>query len=96
MTEVAASEGYELLKEPVFEGVLPVSYPEGKVTAEPEEIIDGTAYFYNPEFTVTNNHSYSMPMTGGRNLPLIPLGLVLICFSMGPIILYLKKRRATT
>ncbi len=96
VTEVKAPEGYELLKEPVFEGVLPVSYPEGKVTAEPEEIIDGTAYFYNPEFTVTNNHSYTMPMTGGRNLPLIPLGLVLICFSMGPIILYIKKRRTTT
>ena len=96
LTEVQAPEGYELLKEPVFEGALPVSYPEGKVTAEPEEIIDGTAYFYNPEFTVTNNHSYTMPMTGGRNLPLIPLGLVLICFSMGPIILYLKKRRTTT
>ena len=56
LTEVKAPEGYELLKEPVFEGVLPVSYPEGKVTAEPEEVIDGTAYFYDPTFTVQNNH----------------------------------------
>lgn len=93
LTEVAAPEGYELLKEPVFEGVLPVSYPEGKVTAEPEEIIDGTAYFYNPTFTVQNNHIYTLPMTGGRNLPLAPLGIFMILLAVGMIATYRMKRR---
>ena len=96
LTEVKAPEGYELLKEPVFEGVLPVSYPEEKVTAEPEEILDGTAYFYTPIFTVTNGHVYEMPMTGGRNLPLKPLGIMLIMLGIVPIVLYFKNRRAFT
>ena len=95
LTEVKAPEGYELLKEPVFEGLLPVSYDTDKVSAEPEETIAGIAYFYNPTFTVTNGHIYEMPMTGGRNLPLVPMGLALICLSVGPIILYIKKRRTT-
>ncbi len=93
LTEVKAPEGYELLAEPVFEGVLPVSYNAEKVSAEPEEIIGGTAYFYNPTFTVTNGHVYEMPMTGGRNLPLTPIGAVMILLSTFPIILYFTKRR---
>ena len=93
LTEVKAPEGYELLKEPVFKGVLPVSYDAEKVSAEPEEIIGGTAYFYNPTFTVTNGHVYEMPMTGGRNLPLTPLGAVMILLAMTPIIFYFKNRR---
>ena len=93
LTEVAAPEGYELLKEPVFEGVLPVSYPEDKVTAEPEETIDGTAYFYNPTFTVQNNHIYTLPMTGGRGLPLVPVGIAMLCLVMGIVATYRMKRR---
>lgn len=93
LTEVKAPEGYELLKEPVFEGVLPVSYPEDKVAAEPEEVIDGRAYFYNPTYSVQNNHIYALPMTGGKNLPLMPLGIVMILLAVVPIILYFKKRR---
>lgn len=93
LTEVKAPEGYEFLAEPVFEGVLPVSYNAEKVSAEPEEIIGGTAYFYNPTFTVTNGHVYEMPMTGGRNLPLTPIGAVMILLSTFPIILYFTKRR---
>ena len=83
LTEVKAPDGYELLKEPVFEGVLPVNYPEGKVAIEPEEIINGTAYFYNLTFTVTNGHVYEMPMTGSGRLPFVPLGLCLLAFGLG-------------
>lgn len=78
LTEVAAPEGYELLKEPVFEGVLPVRYPDGEVSMEPEEILDGMAYFYNLPITVQNGHIYTLPMTGGRGFPWIPLGLIVL------------------
>ena len=78
LTEVAAPEGYELLKEPIFEGTLPVSYPDGKVTATPDEVIDGTAYFYDLPITVQNGHIYTLPMTGGNGFPFAPLGMVML------------------
>ena len=78
LTEVAAPEGYELLKEPIFEGTLPVSYPDGKVTATPDEVIDGTAYFYDLPITVQNGHIYTLPMTGGSGFPFAPLGVVML------------------
>lgn len=93
LTETKAPEGHELLKEPVFEGILPVSYDATEVTAEPEETIDGMAYFYNPTITVTNGRVYEMPMTGGRNLPLAPLGAVMFLLGAIPIIFYFQKRR---
>ena len=73
-----APEGYELLKEPIFEGTLPISYPDGKVTATPDEVIDGTAYFYNLPITVQNGHIYTLPMTGGSGFPFAPLGMVML------------------
>ena len=78
LTEVSAPEGYELLAEPVFEGVLPVSYPEGEVTAEPDEIIDGTAYFYTLPITVRDGHIYTLPMTGGSGFPFVAVGVIVL------------------
>ena len=78
LTETQAPEGYELLKEPIFEGTLPVSYPDGKVSATPDEVIDGTAYFYNLPVTVQNGHIYTLPMTGGSGFPFAPLGMVML------------------
>ena len=78
LTETQAPEGYELLKEPIFEGTLPVSYPDGKVSATPDEVIDGTAYFYNLPITVQNGHIYTLPMTGGSGFPFAPLGVVML------------------
>ena len=100
LTEVAAPEGYELLKEPVFEGTLPASYPDGKVTATPDEVIDGTAYFYDLPITVRNGHIYTLPMTGGSGFPFagvgiaaLVLGLLLLANVKYPIILKNLKRR---
>ena len=78
LTEVAAPEGYELLKEPVFEGTLPISYPDGKVSVTPDEVIDGTAYFYDLPITVQNGHIYTLPMTGGSGFPFVPLGVAML------------------
>ena len=78
LTETQAPEGYELLKEPIFEGTLPASYPDGKVTATPDEVIDGTAYFYDLPITVQNGHIYTLPMTGGSGFPFAPLGMVML------------------
>ena len=78
LTETQSPEGYELLKEPIFEGTLPISYPDGKVTATPDEVIDGTAYFYNLPITVQNGHIYTLPMTGGSGFPFAPLGVVML------------------
>lgn len=100
LTEVAAPEGYELLKEPIFEGTLPASYPDGKVTATPDEVIDGTAYFYNLPVTVQNGHIYTLPMTGGSGFPFagvgivaLLVGLLLIVNFKYPTILKNLKRR---
>ena len=78
LTEVKAPEGYELLKDPVFEGTLPASYPDGKVTATPDEVIDGTAYFYDLPITVQNGQIYTLPMTGGSGFPFAPLGVMML------------------
>ena len=102
LTEVKAPEGYELLKDPVFEGTLPASYPDGKVTATPDEVIDGTAYFYDLPITVQNGQIYTLPMTGGSGFPFagvgiaaLVLGLLLFVNFKYPFILKNLKRRLT-
>lgn len=82
LTETSAPEGYELLSDPVFEGIIPAEYPEGDVTAEPDETQNGMAYFYDLTFTVKNNHIYTLPLTGGRNIPFVPLAAMLIVMSL--------------
>jgi hypothetical protein len=80
LTEVAAPEGYELLSEPVYEGVLPLGYPASKVTAEPDVLIGESAYFYNLPITVRDGKIYTLPQTGGSGLPLVPMALVIMAF----------------
>ena len=92
LTEVAAPEGYELLKEPVFEGTLPISYPDGKVTATPDEVINGTAYFYNLPITVQNGHIYTLPMTGGDDFPFTPLAIFMILFGYTIAVVIVKPK----
>lgn len=92
LTEVAAPEGYELLKEPIFEGTLPVSYPDGKVTATPDEVIDGTAYFYDLPITVQNGHIYTLPMTGGAGFPFAPLAIIMILFGYTIAVVIVKPK----
>ena len=92
LTEVAAPEGYELLKEPVFEGTLPISYPDGKVSATPDEVIDGTAYFYNLPVTVQNGHIYTLPMTGGSSFPFVPLAIIMILFGYTLAVVIVKPK----
>lgn len=82
LTETSAPEGYALLSDPVFEGIIPAEYPEGDVTAEPDETQNGTVYFYDLTFTVKNNHIYTLPLTGGRNIPFVPLAAMLIVMSL--------------
>ncbi len=95
LTEVEAPAGYALLTEPVFEGVLPVSYPEGEVTAEPDEILDGTAYFYTLPITVQNGKVYTLPQTGGDGFPFVPVGILMAlagaAFAVNFKYPYLKK-----
>jgi uncharacterized surface anchored protein len=79
LTEVAAPEGYELLSEPVYEGVLPLGYPASKVTAEPDVLIGESAYFYNLPITVRDGKIYTLPTTGGGNFPFVPLGILALC-----------------
>ena len=92
LTEVAAPEGYELLKEPIFEGTLPASYPDGKVTTNPDEVIDGTAYFYNLPITVQNGHIYTLPMTGGSSFPFAPLAIIMILFGYTLAVVIVKPK----
>jgi len=80
LLEVGAPEGYELLEEPAFEGVLPISYPDKSVSAEPDEVFDGTAYFYDLPVTIRDGKTYILPMTGGSGISLWPAALALILF----------------
>lgn len=91
LTEVSAPDGYELLSEPVFEGVIPAEYPEQDVTLEPDETENGKAYFYDLTFTVKNNHIYTLPLTGGRSFPFVPLAMLLI--AMGAFFFVRYRRR---
>ena len=92
LTETQAPEGYELLKEPIFEGTLPASYPDGKVTATPDEVIDGTAYFYDLPITVQNGHIYTLPMTGGSSFPFVPLAIIMILFGYTLAVVIVKPK----
>ncbi|MDO4175826.1 MAG: SpaA isopeptide-forming pilin-related protein, partial [Eubacteriales bacterium] len=92
LTEVAAPEGYELLSDPIFEGVLPAEYDENEVSTEPDEVKDRTAYFYDLRFTVHNGQAYTMPMTGGNGFPLMPLAVVLMALG-GAIGMYVKSKK---
>jgi uncharacterized surface anchored protein len=89
LTEVAAPEGYELLSEPVYEGVLPLGYPVSKVTAEPDVLIGESAYFYNLPITVRDGKIYTLPQTGGRNFPFVPLGI--LALSVGSFLIFRHK-----
>ncbi len=94
LTEVDAPDGYTLLTEPIFEGVLPVSYPDGEVSAEPEEVIEGIAYFYDLPVTVRDGKVYTLPLTGGNGYAYAPIGwiaLILGAFLCG--IAIIKKRK---
>ena len=100
LTEIQASEGYELLKEPVYEGTLPITADPDEIALEPEEVLDGIAYFYNLPITVQNGHIYTLPMTGGRGVPFagigavaLFLGLLLFVNIKYPFILKNLKRR---
>lgn len=93
LTEIQASEGYELLKEPVYEGTLPITADPDEIALEPEEIIDGTAYFYTLPITVRDGHIYTLPMTGGGGIPWIPLGLIVLALGGTLCVLALKHNR---
>ena len=93
LTEVAAPEGYELLSEPVYEGTLPISADPDEIALEPEEVLDGTAYFYNLPITVQNGHIYTLPMTGGSGVPWMPLGLIVLALGGTLCVLALKHNR---
>ena len=92
LTEVSAPDGYELLSEPIFEGVIPAEYPEQDVTLEPDETENGTAYFYDLTFTVKNNHIYTLPLTGGRNFPFVPLAMLLIAMGAFFFVRYGRRK----
>lgn len=100
LTEIQAPEGYKLLKEPVYEGTLPITADPDEIALEPEEVLDGTAYFYNLSITVQNGHIYTLPMTGGSGVPFagigavaLFLGLLLFVNIKYPFILKNLKRR---
>lgn len=93
LTEVKAPAGYELLSEPVYVGTLPVTADPDKTELQPDEVIDGNSYYYTLPITVHNGEVYTLPMTGGRSLPLTFLGIFMILLAIFPIILYVKKRR---
>ena len=80
LLEVGAPEGYELLEEPAFEGILPISYPERSVSAEPDEVFDGTAYFYDLPVTIRDGKTYTLPMTGGSGISLWTAALAMMIF----------------
>ena len=80
LTEVAVPTGYELLSEPVYEGALPVTADPAKAEIPPDEVIDGDSYFYTLPVTVHNGEVYTLPMTGGRGFPFVPLALVILSF----------------
>ena len=93
LTEIQAPEGYELLKEPVYEGTLPITADPDEIALEPEEGLDVSAYFYNLPITVQNGHIYTLPMTGGSGVPWIPLGLIVLALGGTLCVLALKHNR---
>ena len=93
LTEVAAPEGYELLSKPVYEGTLPITADPDEIALEPEEIIDGTAYFYTLPITVQDGHIYTLPMTGGKFTPFVPVGICIFGLGMGLFVHEIRPRR---
>lgn len=94
LTEVSAPEGYSLLTEPVYEGILPVAVDKNLASSGAEEIIGNTAYFYRLPVTVTDGHIYTLPQTGGSGNSLFMMGL-LAMFTAGVVFLrhYKKSKK---
>jgi len=90
LTEVKAPEGYELLKEPIYEGTLPVAVDKSKATGTPDEVEGNTAYFYRLPVTVKDGKVFNLPKTGGHNYPVTKMALTIIAFGMGLIAFTLK------
>ena len=90
LTEVKAPAGYELLKEPVYEGTLPVAVDKSKATGTPDEVEGNTAYFYRLPVTVKDGKVFNLPKTGGHNYPVTKMALTIIAFGMGLIAFTLK------
>ena len=90
LTEVKAPDGYELLKEPVYEGTLPVAVELQKATGDPDEVDGNTAYFYTLPLTVKDGKVFNLPHTGGPGstakmaLTIIAFGMGLIALTMNP------------
>ena len=62
------------------------------MTATPDEVIDGTAYFYNLPITVQNGHIYTLPMTGGDDFPFTPLAIFMILFGYTIAVVIVKPK----
>ena len=80
LTEVKAPDGYELLKEPVYEGTLPVAVELSKATGDPDEVEGKTAYFYTLPVTIKDGKVFNLPQTGGSNFPMAKMALTIMAF----------------
>ena len=59
---------------------MPVTADPDKTELQPDETIDGKSYFYTLPVTVHNGQVYTLPMTGGRGFPFVPLALAILAF----------------
>jgi hypothetical protein len=66
-----------------------VAYAADQVSAQPDETIDQTAYFYDLPVTVRDGKIYTLPVTGGGNFPFVPLGI--LALSVGSFLIFRHK-----
>ena len=90
LTEVKAPDGYDRLKEPVYEGTLPVAVELSKATGDPDEVDGITAYFYTLPVTVKDGKVFNLPQTGGSNFSMAKMALTIMAFGAAMAALTLK------
>ena len=91
LTEVKAPEGFTLLKDPVYEGTLPV--PVDRDDLPDSEVIDGQAYSYTLTCRVTDTSKFVLPVTGGSGFVFLPLAMATAALGMALILTDDRKKR---
>ena len=66
----------------MYKGTLPAGYPDGKVTATLDEVIDGTAYFFGHPITTQYRQVYTLLTTGGSGVTFAGAGIAALALGL--------------
>lgn len=91
LTEIKTASGYQLLKEPI-EITLPYVSDTELPTEEDGVEQDGKWYYCHLTYTISNDQSFHLPMTGTAGMGMFPFVGTIILITSGGFLLMKRKR----